>query len=90
MRNVEFIKKSILSYSYKNKLYFQNFDLLKIFSYVNFCRARRALSNHIKYFRKKKFHSTFELRTPSIPNDLSLIFFLRFLNYGGMYIIEKQ
>ena len=39
-------------------MYFRDFDLksdVKIFFHIHFCRARRALSNHIKYFRKKKF-----------------------------------
>ena len=58
MRNIEFIEKSSLFHSYKKILYFRDFDLksdVKIFFYIHFCRARRALSNHIKYFRKKNF-----------------------------------
>ena len=69
MRNVEFIEKSSIFHSYKKILYFRDFDLksdVKIFFHIHFCRARRALSNHIKYFKKKKFYSTFELRAPYI------------------------
>ena len=83
MRNIEFIEKSSLFHSYKKILYFRDFDLksdVKIFFYIHFCRARRALSNHIKYFRKKNFTPLLNyahLTSISCFNEISLTFHSR-------------
>ncbi len=57
-------KYMFLSYFYRKKG-------SKNFIYIQFCRARRTLSNHVKKSKKKKIYSIFELLAPCLIKALS-------------------
>ena len=95
MRNVEFIEKSSLFHSYNKK--YCIFEILtwkvmlKFFFHIHFCsRARRALSNHIKYFRKKNFTLLLNYAHLTYFNPVRLFFSFYFLSFDSSITSRRK